>query len=175
MAPNAILSSKYTESYYSVIMNDFMAGCQSVHARASTWIAACFGDDVQSMCLGEQTRKRPSCASAGALKVNLGKLDACGEEQRWTEGNSGRDEGSYKGPCDGPMQKRASWTEIGVSASSGDVAPHPADYDQMGEEYHGEPQPQRAGRPGKSAADGVESVESDQRTAPDGEARREPP
>ena len=47
------------------------------------------------MCLGEQTRKRPSCASAGALKVNPGKLDACGEEQRWTEGNSGRDEGNY--------------------------------------------------------------------------------
>ena len=102
-------------------------------------------------------------------------LDACREQQRWTEGNSGRDEGSYKGPCDGPMQKRASWTEIGVSASSGDVAPHPADYDQMGEEYHGEPQPQRAGRPGKSAADGVESVEGNQRTAPDGEACREPP
>jgi hypothetical protein len=91
------------------------------------------------MCLGEQTRKRPSCASAGALKVNPGELDACGEEQRWTEGNSGRDEGSYKGPCDGPIQKRASWAEIGVSASLGDVAPHPADYDQMGEEYHGEP------------------------------------
>src|ERR1700730_3136722 len=76
-------------------MNDFMAGCQSVHGRDSTWIATCFGDDVQSMCRGEQTRKRPSCASAGALKVNLGKLDACGEEQRWTEGNSGRDEGNY--------------------------------------------------------------------------------
>ena len=81
------------------------------------------------------TRKRPSCASAGALKVNPRELDACGEEQRWTEGYSGRDEGSYKGPCDGPMQKRASRTEIGVSASSGDVAPHPADHDEMGEEY----------------------------------------
>jgi hypothetical protein len=45
----------------------------------------------------------------------------------------------------------------------------------MREEYHGKPQPQRAGRPGKSAADSVESVESNQRTAPDGEARREPP
>ena len=73
------------------------------------------------------------------------------------------------------MQERTGWAEIGVSASSGDVAPHPADHDQMGEEYHGKPQPQRTGRPGKSAADGVESVESDQRTAPDGEARREPP
>jgi hypothetical protein len=35
------------------------------------------------------------------------------------------------------MQERTGLTEIGVSASSGDVAPHPADYDQMGEEYHG--------------------------------------
>ena len=78
-------------------------------------------------------------------RVDPGKLDACGEEQRWTEGNSGRDEGSYKGPCDGPMQERTGWAEIGVSANSGDVAPHPADHDQMGEEYRGEPQPQRAG------------------------------
>ena len=127
------------------------------------------------MCLGKQTRKRLSCASAGSLRANPGELDACGEEQRWTEGNSCRDESSYKGPFDGPMQKRSSWAEIGVSGSSIDVAPHPADHDQMGEEYHGEPQPQRAGRPDKSAADGVESVEGNQRTAPDGEACREPP
>ena len=93
------------------------------------------------MCLGEQMRKRPSCASADALKVHPDELDACGEQQRWTEGNSCRDERSYEGPFDGPMQKRSSWVEIGVSAGSGDVAPHPADQDQMGEEYHGEPQP----------------------------------
>ena len=56
-----------------------------------------------------------------------------------------RDEGGDKRPNDCTMQERIGWVEIGVSASSGDVAPHPADHDQMGEEYHGEPQPQRAG------------------------------
>ncbi len=73
------------------------------------------------------------------------------------------------------MQKPAGRAENGVGAGSGDVAPHPTDHDQMGEEDRGEPQPQRAGRPGNISAEGVESVESDQRTAPDGEARREPP
>ena len=76
---------------------------------------------------------------------------------------------------DGPMQKRAGRTETGIRAGAGDVAPHPAQHDQMREESHGKPQPQRAGRPGKRAADTVDRVESNQRAAPDGEARREPP
>jgi hypothetical protein len=73
------------------------------------------------------------------------------------------------------MQERTGRAEIWVRASPGDVAPHPAHHNQMREEYRGKPQPQRTGRPGKSAADSVESVEGNQRTTPDGEARREPP
>ena len=71
------------------------------------------------------------------------------------------------------MQERAGRAENGVRARPGDVAPHPAHHDQMREEYHGKPQTQRAGRPSKSAADSVESIESNQRTAPNGEARRD--
>ena len=73
------------------------------------------------------------------------------------------------------MQERTGWAENGVRAGTGDVAPYPAHHDEVREEYHGKPQPQRTGRPGKSAADSVESVESNQRTTPDGETRREPP
>jgi hypothetical protein len=73
------------------------------------------------------------------------------------------------------MQEPTGRAEIGVNASSGDVAPYPAHRDEVREEYHGKPQPQRTGRPGKSAADSVESVESNQRTTPDGETRPEPP
>ena len=109
------------------------------------------------------------------MKVNPCGLDACGEQQRWTEGNGGRDEGGDKCPDDGPMQKRTGRSETGVGASAGDVAPHPAQHDQVREESGGKPKTQRPGRPGKSAADSVESVESNQRTAPDGETRREPP
>src|SRR3982074_3202327 len=86
-----------------------------------------------------------------------------------------RGEGGGERPGDCPMQERAGRAENGVRATPGDVAPHPAHQDQMREEYHGKPQPQPTDRPGKSAADCVESVESNQRTTPDGETRREPP
>ena len=102
-------------------------------------------------------------------------LDACCEQQRWTERNSGRDEGGDKCPDDGPMQKRAGRAEIGIRASAGDVAPHPAQHDQVCEESGGKPKTQRAGRPGKRAADTVDCVKSNQCTAPNGETRCEPP
>ena len=109
------------------------------------------------------------------MKANPGRLDACGEQQRWTERNDGRDEGGDKYPDDHPMQKRACRPENRDGASSDDGEPHPAHYDQMREEHPGKPQPQRAGRPSERTADSVESVESNQRTTPDGEARGEPP
>ena len=109
------------------------------------------------------------------LNVNPGELDACGEQQRWTEGNGGRDEGGDKGHGESPMQKRASRTETSIRVSAGDGAPHPAQHDHMREESRGKPKTQRAGRPAKGAADTVNCVESNQRTAPDGKTRREPP
>ena len=109
------------------------------------------------------------------MKVNPCGLDACGEQQRWTEGNGGRDEGGDKRSDDGPMQKRAGRSENGVRASTGDVAPHPAQHDQVREESGGKPKTQRASRPAKRAADTVDCIEGNQCTAPNGETRCEPP
>ena len=44
-------------------------------------------------------------------------------------------------------------SENGVRASTGDVAPHPAQHDQVREESGGKPKTQRASRPAKRAAD----------------------
>ena len=109
------------------------------------------------------------------MRVDPGELDACGKQQRWTEGNGSRDDGGDKCPDDGPMQKRAGRTETGIEASAGDVAPHPAQHDQVREESGGKPETQQASRPAKRAADTVDCIESNQCTAPDGETRREPP
>ena len=105
-------------------------------------------------------------------KVYFRRSHAYREQKRRAEGEDGGDEGRDERPDDRLVQERAGRAENGVRAGPGDVAPHPAHHDQMREEYHGKAQPQRAGRPGKSAADSVESVESNQRTAPDGANRR---
>ena len=49
------------------------------------------------------------------------RLDARGQQQRWTEGNGGCDEGGDERPGDGPTQERAGRTEAGISASTGGV------------------------------------------------------
>ena len=100
--------------------------------------------------------------ASSSRKTATRRSHAYREQKRRAEGEGGGDEGGDERPGDCPMQERAGRAENGVRATPGDVAPHPAHQDQMREEYHGKPQPQRAGRPGKSAADSVESVESNQ-------------
>ena len=109
------------------------------------------------------------------MKVNPCGLDACSRQQAARADPGGRDEGGDKCPDDGPMQKRAGRAEIGIMAGAGDVAPHPAQHDQVREESGGKPKTQRASRPAKRAADTVDCIEGNQCTAPNGETRCEPP
>jgi hypothetical protein len=182
MVPNAILVIKAeicTGLYDLISPNELRSVAnQSMQQGFNTTDRDLFlGHDVQARYNSEAMNAKSSQPRLGGsdLKVDPGGLDACGKQQRWTEGNGGRDEGGDKCPDEGPMQKRAGRTETGIGASAGDVAPHPAQHDLVREESGGKPKTQRASRPAKRAADTVDCVESNQCTAPNGEARREPP
>ena len=124
---------------------------------------------------GRQQEHRGVSARHGGGLVVLIASHAYGEQKRRAEGKDGGDEGGDQGPDDHRVQECAGRTEARVRAGGRKLAPHPADHDQMREEHHCKAQAQRAGRPGKSTTDGVDSVENNERAAPDGEARREPP
>jgi len=109
--------------------------------------------------------------------ISLGKLEAetvLGVASG-AEGKDGGDKSGNDRPDHRPVQERSSLAENRVRASPGKVAPHPAYHHKMREEHHRKAHPQRAGRPGKSAADGVDSVKNNERAAPNAEARHEPP
>ena len=65
--------------------------------------------------------------------------------------------------------------EEGVGDGLGDVAPGPCGRKQMDGENDHEGEAQGAGPPGERTADGVQSVQKNQRAAPDAKTGRKPP
>jgi hypothetical protein len=108
-------------------------------------------------------------------QVAIRRSHAYGEQKRRAEGKDRGDEGSDDRPDDRRVQERCGRANSGIRAGRGEVAPHQVDHDQMHDERDDNAQAQQAGWPREGAADGVESVEGNERAAPDAEAGGEPP
>jgi hypothetical protein len=108
-------------------------------------------------------------------QVAIRRSHAYGEQKRRAEGRDRGDEGGDDRPDDRRVQERSGRAESGVRAGCGEVAPHPADHEQMHDERDDKAEAQQAGWPREGAADGVEGVEDNERAAPDAEAGGEPP
>src|SRR5271169_239063 len=89
-------------------------------------------------------------------------------KDRGSECGDGRPDGRHVEEC-------AGLAEIADLVGTTETVPHPADHGQMREEHKGKAKPQRTGRPGKGAADGMDGIDRDERAAPDEEPGREPP
>jgi len=144
-----------------------------------------FGCDASALgrvSAGQRTLKRaaaqgcsvPSRHSQSTAVVTC-RSHTYDEQKRRAEGKDSGDEGRDDCPDNHRVQKCAGLAKTRVRIGGRKIAPHPADHDQMREEHHRKAQPQRAGRPGKSATNGVDRVENNDRDAPNAEARHEPP
>src|SRR5271156_2287376 len=114
-------------------------------------------------------------AATAACDVPTRRSQAYGKQQRRGEGKDCGGECGDSGPDGRRAEECAGLAEIAARVDTTETAPHPADHGQMREEHKGKAKPQRTGRPGKVAADGMDGIDKDERAAPDEEPGREPP